>query len=251
MDYDRLTLAYWNDQIQRTLAILAKTQERARAVVTGREVPQDEALLLGTGRHLQMAVLFLDICGFSSRPSGSASEQALVVHTFSLFFTEIIRIAEDYGGTVEKNTGDGLMVYFEDGGGEPPEDGCKRAVAAALTMLFVTENAINPILQNSQIEPVKFRIGIDHGGVTIAEVGAARRFRSRVAIGATANIASKVLDVAGLGEIVIGDQVFKRLPAAWRTNYAQLHQEYTGWNYVTSGVPYPFYKYTGRWTNPR
>lgn len=159
----------------------------------------------------------------------------------------MIRIAEDYGGTVEKNTGDGLMVYFEDGGGDPPEDGCKRAITAAATMLNATEKAINPVLASYGIAEINFRVGIDHGQVTIAEVGAARRFRSRVAIGSTANVASKMLEVAGPNEIVIGDQVYQRLPRAWTQQLAHLHLLQTGWVYVQSGAPYAFYKFTGRW----
>jgi class 3 adenylate cyclase len=251
MDYDALPIAYWQEQVQRILSMLSKIQERAGDVVKGRQVPEDEVLLLGSGRHLSMAVLFLDICGFSSRPSATAAQQAVLVHVFNLFFSELIRISEDYGGTVEKNTGDGLMVYFEDSGGNPPEDGCKRAIAAALTMLYATQKAINPILENASIQRINFRVGIDHGDVTIAEVGAARRFRSRVAIGATANIASKILEVAGPDEIVIGDQVRKRLPPAWSNQFAELHTQQTGWIYVLSGAPYPFYRYTGRWRDPK
>src|SRR3989442_8645607 len=117
MNYEMLPGAYWKEQIERIQSVLQRIQDRAQSVIKGREIPEDEALLLGTGRGLPMAVLFLDICGFSSRPSATAEEQALIVHVFNLVFTELIRIAEDYGGTVEKNTGDGLMVYFEDGGG--------------------------------------------------------------------------------------------------------------------------------------
>jgi hypothetical protein len=35
----------------------------------------DQSLVIGTGRALQLAVLFLDISGFSDRPSGDAHEQ--------------------------------------------------------------------------------------------------------------------------------------------------------------------------------
>jgi adenylate cyclase len=251
VDYDSLTSDYWKQQIDRIHSVLDKINERADAIVAGRQVPEEQILLLGTGRHLSMAVLFLDICDFSKRPSGAPIEQAVTVHVFNLLFTELIRIAEDYGGTVEKNTGDGLMVYFEDGGGTPAEVGSKRAVAAALTMFYTTERAINPILERSSIPPIKFRIGIDHGEVTIAELGAARRFRSRVAIGATANIASKILDVAGPGELILGNEVHKRLPPGWTNQFSQIHTTQTGWVYLASGEHYLFHRYVGRWKEPR
>lgn len=74
-----------------------------------------------------MAIMFLGISDFSSRPAESSAEQLTLLVALNFFFGEMIRIAEDYGGTVEKNTGDGLMAYFEDAGGNPPEVGTKRA----------------------------------------------------------------------------------------------------------------------------
>jgi len=43
-----------------------------------------------------------------------------MLRVLNLFFTEMIRIVEDYGGAVEKNTGDGLMAYFEDRAADDP-----------------------------------------------------------------------------------------------------------------------------------
>jgi class 3 adenylate cyclase len=36
----------------------------------------------------------------------------------NLHCSEMTRVAEEYGGTVEKNTGDDLMAYFEDNSGD-------------------------------------------------------------------------------------------------------------------------------------
>lgn len=49
-----------------------------------------------------MAVMFIDICGFSSRQLETAEAQNLMLKVLNLFFTEMIRISEDYGGNVEK-----------------------------------------------------------------------------------------------------------------------------------------------------
>jgi class 3 adenylate cyclase len=198
-----------------------------------------------------MAVLFLDISGFSGRPSETQAEQDAIVSAFTVFFTEMVRIAEDYGGTVEKNTGDGLMAYFEDGGGTPAEGGAKRAVSCALTMMDTAAQVINPLLNAVQIAPLSFRIAIDHGQVTIAKVGAAKRFNSMVAIGTAANVASKMLAFAQRGEIVIGDTVKTRLPAYWHLAWTQLIDQDTGWIYRASGLRYPFYRYIGRWVHKR
>jgi adenylate cyclase len=166
----------------------------------------------------------------------------------NLFFTEMIRIAEDYGGTVEKNTGDGLMAYFEDNGGIPAEGGCKRAVACALTMMAAREHLIVPALQAQGFAPFSFRISIEHGAVTIANVGVARGFNSYVAIGTTANFAAKMLRIASAEEIVLGAKAQALLPLDWKTQYTRLHPEATGWFYTATGLPYPLYKYIGRWS---
>jgi adenylate cyclase len=249
VDYEQLTTTYWQtqvDRLQRTLDVIGK---RPTPAMPGRVIPEPDDLAIGTGRQLRAAVLFTDISGFSGRPSGSGEEQQFLLKVLNLYFSEMIRICEEYGGSVEKNTGDGLMAYFEDNSGDPPEGGCKRAVAAALTMLYVTENAINPVLVSSNTLPIKFRVGIDYGLVTIAQLGAARRFGGLVAIGATANIASKMLDEAAPGDIFIGEDVHKNLPAHWK-QWSELAKYQTGWVYIASGLAYSFYKYRGRWKGP-
>ena len=249
MDYERLTFPYLHEQTVRVEELREKIVERGNPVALGRVVPEDSDLAFGTGRRLDMAVMFLDLCGFSSRPSETETEQDMLLRALNLFFTEMVKVAEDYGGVVEKNTGDGLMAYFNDGEGDPAESGCKRAVACALTMLHTTAQLINPIVRASQMEELRFRIGIDYGSVTVAQIGAAKRFGSLVAIGTTANVACKMLAVAGPGEIILGENVVKRLPTAWH-QWCLVKQQDTGWTYRSSGSLYRFFTYIGRWKQP-
>src|SRR6266481_2272673 len=228
MDYNQLSTFYWLDQVKRVRYVLDRINGQTQAAVPGRVVPDRDDLALGAGRSLNAAIVFTDICKFSSRPSGTAAQQNDLLRVLNLYFSEMTKVAEEYGGTVEKNTGDGLMAYFEDNAGEPKELGCKRALASAMTMMYVNENALNPILERSSIEPIKFRIGIDYGPVTIAQLGAARRFAGLVAIGATENIASKLLNQAEAGDILIGEDVHKQVPAAWN-QYCSVQNLNTGW----------------------
>ena len=250
MDYERLTKTYWDEQVARVIEVRDKIIAREDSVAKGRVVPEDDELTIGTGRRLDMAVMFLDVCSFSGRPSEMPAEQEMMLKVLNLFFTEMVKIAEEYGGVVEKNTGDGLMAYFNDNDGIPPETGCKRAVACALTMMRANALLINPILQASGVEPLKFRIGIDHGQVTVAQIGAARRFGSLVAIGTTANVACKMLNFADPDEIIIGETVSQRLPSSWH-QWCTLKKSDTGWIFRGTQQPYRFFSYTGRWTNPR
>ena len=118
MEYTRLTDAYWKNQIGRIEGSRQTIVARDEAASVGRVIPGEETLAIGTGRRIDIAVMFIDICGFSSRSSNTLAEQDLLLRSLNLFFTEMTRIAEDYGGTLEKNTGDGLMAYFlNDAGG--------------------------------------------------------------------------------------------------------------------------------------
>lgn len=245
----QLTQAYRQAQVERLKVALMRLSNRPRVATTGRVVPVGSDLALGTGRRLRMAVMFLDLSGFSEWPAESDGEQERLLRIFDLFFTEMIRVAEDYGGTVEKNTGDGLMTYFEDSGGEPVESGTLRAVACALTMMDTTKQLINPVLRLFGAQEIEFRVGIDSGAVTVGRIGAAKRFGSLVAIGTTANLACKMLDVARAGEILIGANAFLDLPLSWQA-WCQLRTIHTGWRYRLTGLPYPFYQYCGRWAYP-
>lgn len=246
MNYDGLEQSYWDSQIQRIEGLRSKIAARA-ATPVGRVIPDDTDLVIGTGRRLNLTVMFLDISGFSIRRSVTADEQELMLRVLNLFFTEMIRIVEDYGGVVEKNTGDGLMAYFEDDPSTMSPTSAQRAVSCALTMTATNEYLISPILRATGVPPFEFRTTMDHGAVTIARIGAAQRFNANVAIGNAANFAAKMLGLVNPGEIVLGAAARNYLPVNWQTQWTQLSPVSTGWVYSDTSVPYPLYLYTGRW----
>ncbi len=194
----------------------------------------EKSSALGEGRRLKAAILFLDISAFTSRHLDTEQEQNNMLSMFNLFFSEMIKIAEDYGGTVEKNTGDGLLAYFED------ESGCKRAVACAQTMFATNQTLIAPIFEANHIEPFIFRISISYGYITVARIGPLDCFNQYVAIGSEANYAAKMLASALPNEIIISEPVKNALPVEWQTRYI-------GSASTDPIIPYTLYKFTGRW----
>src|SRR5687768_1730381 len=131
MKYDGLEKSYWDSQIARVEALRQRIVARAEPTAPGRVVPDEGDLSIGTGRRLDLTVVFIDISGFSSRRSVSAAEQELMLRVLNLFMTEMIKVIEDYGGNVEKNTGDGLMAYFED---SSDSNSTVKALSCALTL---------------------------------------------------------------------------------------------------------------------
>jgi class 3 adenylate cyclase len=216
-------------------------------VFGGRIIPDPLDLPIGHGRRLQAAVLFLDISGFTQKPSETAAEQEALVRILSLFFSEMIRIVGDYGGTIEKNTGDGVMAYFAQSSG--PGDMRQRAVACAMTMFHAADHFINPIILASGLAELQFRVCVDFGWLTVARLGAAQRFNHIVAVGTVANRTSKMLRHAAANEILIGDAMLQGLPTEWLQAHVTAKTFESGWCYG-DGTPYTFWLFDGRWRPP-
>lgn len=248
MNYDGLGSSYWQQQTERVERLRSRIVERT-STAPGRVVPTADDLAIGTGRRLHATVLFTDICGFSGRPAATADEQELLLRVLNLYFTEMIRIVEEYGGTVEKHTGDGLMAYFEDGAkGSAEENGTKRALASVLTMLAANDALISPVLRASDVAPIHFRASLEYGPITVARIGAAQRFSANVAIGNAANFACKMLGLVDEDDVGLGAAANTRIPPLWRDAWSKLSSKATGWVYSATGAPYPLYLYTGRWS---
>ena len=248
MRFDKLETAYHRIQTSRVVETAKRISRREPSLV-GFVVPDPDDLVIGSGRQLSLAIMFLDISGFSSISAISQEQQETVLNTLSLFFTEMCRIVEEYGGTVEKNTGDGLLAYFEKGSAAEGVSATQRAVACALTMMYTQEQLINPACQILSWPRFKFRITIDYGFVTVSRLGAPRRFNTITVIGNTANFTAKLLELAEAGQILLGESAFKQLPWEWSQWCIPLLRP-TGWHNTATREAYLAYVYDGRWTGP-
>jgi class 3 adenylate cyclase len=176
-------------------------------------VPADDDLPIGDARRLRLAVLFLDVCGFSQIPSFDDNDQDQVLKVLNLFMAEMLQVVRAHGGDFEKNTGDGLMAYFKDGS----EAQCtQRAVDAAVTMHCYNDQVISPRLKRLGLPEIKFRVGIETGLVTVANVGVRGDHHSLVAIGNVPNIACKLMNLIRDGGIVVGNYTRNLLSEDWR-----------------------------------
>lgn len=211
-------------------------------------MPELEQISIGTGRQFRLAVLFLDICGFSGWPNWTSEEQKTVLAIMNLFMAEMVNIVRDYGGEFEKNTGDGLMAYF---GAEAATDAekVKPAVEAATVMHYINDAQISPFLRQRGLWGVQFRVGIDIGPVTVARVGIRGQGNSKVAIGTPANIACKLMNLIPDGGVCIGDDVYRALPNNW-ANACTRCERNSGFIYTLTKFPYPAWSLNHRLSAP-
>ncbi|SAK84182.1 adenylate/guanylate cyclase [Caballeronia temeraria] len=153
------------------------------------------------GERRQVAVLFADLCGFTSMSREIDPEDVLAL--LDRYFEQTDRIVEQHGGHVDKHVGDSVMAVF----GAPVSHGndAERAVRAALAICDAM-----PGLSRALGRPVAVHIGIAGGEVVASGTGSAAH-RAYTVTGDTVNLASRLTDAAGPGEILIPDAVQRHL----------------------------------------
>jgi class 3 adenylate cyclase len=232
------TSAYQEKCVERLLTRRLQLESRADASTLGRVIPDEDQLAIGEGKHFsEIAVLFLDICGFSNLANWSIDEQKMVLKTLNLFMGEMLSVVRDFGGTFEKNTGDGLMAYFGEGA-KTAQEAVKPAVEAAVMMHYINSTWIDVIMRKLGQVPIKFRVGIDTGPITVARVAIPGGSHGGiVAIGTTANVACKLMRLIPEGGICIGEKTYRALPNRWEQSCTVVEQP-TGFVYVATQQPY-------------
>lgn len=215
-------------------------------IVKGRAIPDDDDLIIGDARRFKLAVLFLDICKFSNIDSYDDADQDRVLTILNLFMAEMLHVTKKLGGKFEKNTGDGLMAYFG-----PGDEGelTQSAIDAAVTMHFFNDEVITPRLIGLGLPAIKFRIGIETGLVTLANVGVRGDHHSIVAIGNTPNIACKLMSLLPNGGIVVGNYTRTLLTENWK-NQTSFVGPLQGWVIKDTTTPYPAYELKYRVPRP-
>ncbi len=242
------TQRYHDEIVARGRRRVGVLQDRIQGITDGRVMPDRDDITIGSGKRFELAVLFLDVCGFSARPNWTPEEQQVVLGIMNIFMAEMLSIIHDFGGTYEKNTGDGLMAYFGEDGSTEAER-VKPAVEAALVMHYVNDQIISPWLTGQNVQPITFRVGIDHGPVTVARVGIRGEKSSRVAIGTTANIACKLMNRIPNGGICIGNNVYQSLPHNWTQSCRQCDQP-SGFVYIVNNAAYVAWELNQRLNPP-
>src|SRR5262247_262506 len=117
--------------------------------------------------------------------------------------TKLGVLINKFEGTVERFSGDGLLVVFNDP--LPCPDASMRAVQMALEMR--DEAAKLSVKWSHSGHDIGFGVGIAHGYATLGSVGYEGRLQYSVT-GKVANLASRLCDQAKDGQILVDINVF-------------------------------------------
>ncbi len=164
-------------------------------------------LVVGTARETRklVTVLFADVTG--STALGERLDPESLRHVMARYFEAARAIVERHGGTVEKFIGDAVMAVF----GVPAmhEDDALRAVRAAAE-LRRSIGVLNGDLERQYGVSLELRTGVNTGEVVTGTA-------ERLATGDAVNVAARLEQAAGPGEILIGEQTLRLARAAVRT----------------------------------
>ncbi|HJQ51212.1 MAG TPA: response regulator [Gaiellaceae bacterium] len=148
----------------------------------------------------ELAVLFADLRGWTDFSVGTEPEEVMtVVGSYHAAVGELIL---KYEATVGWFAGDGLMVWFND------PIPCDEPAARAVRMAFEMREAMSALTTGwrKRGHELDFSIGVALGYATIGRIGFEGRY-DYGAVGSVLNLASRLCDAAGPGQIVIGQRV--------------------------------------------
>jgi adenylate cyclase len=197
-------LAAWNTELETRV-----TQQVAELERTNRLrhflSPQLADLVVGDENMLnshrrEIVVLFTDLRGFTSFAETSEPEEVMGV--LGEYHHAIGALIHAYGGTLERFTGDGIMVFFND----PIEcdDAAERAVRTALEIRDAVTDLAARWRRKGYDLPVG--IGIAQGYATLGRIGFEGRF-DYAAIGSVTNLAARLCSDAGPWQVLVTDRV--------------------------------------------
>ncbi len=152
----------------------------------------------------EIAVVFLDLRGFTAFAETAEPEEVMGV--LREYHAEMGRLIIEHEGTLERFTGDGMMVFFNDPVLVP--DAAARAVRMAVAMRERVSELIGK--WRKQGFELDLGVGIAQGYATIGAIG----FEGRLdygAIGTVTNLAARLCGEAKPGQILASRRVAAQL----------------------------------------
>ena len=167
------------------------------------QVVKGELMIEKGGRLTEITMLFSDIRGFTTMSDGASPED--VVNTLNEYFEVMVDILFQYTGTLDKFVGDEIIGLF--GAPIPIEDAPFKAVSCAISMLQALAEFNRTRAAENQ-PAITIGIGINTGKVITGSIGSTRALQY-TAIGGPMNVASRLVNLANHGEIVISDSTYR------------------------------------------
>jgi adenylate cyclase len=194
-------LAEWNAKLEERVNEQVKQLECLSRLRRFFSPQLAEAILTGgagdplASHRREVVVVFLDLRGFTAFAESSEPEE--VMRVLREYHAEMGKLILEYEGTLERFTGDGIMIFFNDPVVIP--NPAERALRMAMAMRErVNEMSVG---WRKHGYDLSLGIGIAQGYATIGAIG----FEGRIdygAVGTVTNLAARLCDEAQGGQIL-------------------------------------------------
>jgi adenylate cyclase len=155
----------------------------------------------GLGNHRrEIVALFCDLRGFTAFSETSEPED--IMQLLAEYHGALGPLIREHEGTLDRFTGDGMMVFFNDP--LPCPDAPERAARLALAMRDAV--AALTVTWRKRGHRLGFGIGMAQGYATLGRIGFEDRF-DYTAIGAVINLAARLCAEAADGEVLVSGRL--------------------------------------------
>jgi len=209
----RAELQAWNLTLEQRVADAARQLERVGQLKRFFSPQLAQAILAGgaddplKSHRREITVVFLDLRGFTAFTETADPEEVMAV--LGQYHAAMGRLVLAHEGTLERFSGDGMMIFFNDP--LPVPDAPMRAVRMAVRMQEEMHHLSDQWRRRGY--DLHMGIGIAQGFATIGSIG----FEGRIdygAIGTVTNLAARLCGEAEAGEILLSQRVQAALQEA-------------------------------------
>ena len=153
----------------------------------------------------KLTVFFSDIKDFTASTAKWQPED--ITRLLNNYFSEMTRIAAEYGGTVDKFIGDAIVIFF----GDPHSRGTREDALQCVKMAMAMQRAMAHLQdlwsEHSPNKTFRIRIGINTGFCDVGNFGSDLRMDYTI-IGPEVNLAARLEQAAEPGGILISGETY-------------------------------------------
>lgn len=199
-------LTAWNTELESRVSAQVEQLERLSRLRRFL-APQIADLVVESGdesflhsHRREVVVLFCDLRSFT--PFAESGEPEEVMGVLSEYHEALGQLIHRFEGTLERFTGDGLMVFFNDP--VPCDDAPERAVRLAVAMRDTVSDLADGWSRKGH--DLSLGVGVAQGYATLGRVGFEGRY-DYAAIGSVTNLAARLCSRADPWQILVSQRV--------------------------------------------
>ncbi|MBL4892506.1 MAG: adenylate/guanylate cyclase domain-containing protein [Rhizobiaceae bacterium] len=197
-----------NDDLEETNLFLASVSMKISKYLSPqvyKSIFRGERDVVISTERKKLTIFFSDIKDFTAATEQLQPEELTAL--LNEYFTEMEKIAHQYGATVDKFIGDAILAFF----GDPETKGVQKDAQACVNMAIAMQRRMLELngewRQRGITKPFLVRMGINTGYCNVGNFGSVDRMDYTI-IGAEANLAARLESIATPGGVVMSYETY-------------------------------------------